>query len=78
VSKSAYRGTREVYIHEGTTAQRVYSGPYGGTFYEMLKRFITARHAGSGEWFEENTEHGKQWRERGKSGITYEPLESSD
>jgi hypothetical protein len=70
-------GTGDVYIHVGTSAERIYSGPAGFALYEMMKQFIRARHAGSGDWFEQDTEHGKQWRERRISDVHYEKLEES-
>lgn len=65
----------DVNIHEGTTTHCIYSGPYALAFYQTMKRFIAARHAGSGDWFERDTEHGKQWRERGTSGVVYVPID---
>jgi hypothetical protein len=70
-----YGSRGEVYIHIGTTAQRVYEGPGAHAFYHTMKQYIQARHGGSGDWFEWNTQHGLQWRERGRSGITYEPVD---
>jgi hypothetical protein len=69
-------GTGEVYVHMYPRAERIYSGPAAQAIYEHMKRFIRERHAGSGDWFERDTEHGKQWRERGaKPERTYAPIE---
>lgn len=68
-------GTGDVFLHMRTHAERIYSGPAAQALYESLKEFIRARHAGSGDWFERDTEHGKQWRERAQTAVTYEPVE---
>lgn len=74
-NKGVSNSTGEVYIHEGTQGHCVYSGPYALPFYQIMKRFIEARHKGSGDWFERDTGRGKEWRERGKSGSVYAPIE---
>jgi hypothetical protein len=68
-------GTGDVYIHMGTSEERIYSGSGGYAFYETMKQFIRARHAGSGEWWEENTQHGRNWRERPTSNVHYVPMD---
>ena len=70
-------GTGTVFIHMGSNAEMIYSGPVGFALYEMMKRFIRDRHVGSGDWFEVDAQQGKQWRERKSSGVHYEKFEES-
>jgi hypothetical protein len=68
-------GSGEVFLHQDMHAERIYMGPAAYAIYQSMKRFIRARHAGSGEWFEENTEQGMKWRERPTSNVYYEPMD---
>jgi hypothetical protein len=54
----------QVYIHTGRDDVLVYYGPAAKTIYEALKQFGQERHEGSGNWYEQQTSSGLQWRER--------------
>ena len=42
----------------------IYYGPAAKPIYENLKRFAEERRIGSGEFYEQMTSSGLQWRER--------------
>jgi hypothetical protein len=64
-------GSGQVFIHENREAHMIYSGPGAQPLYDVMKRFIKARHNGSGDWFEESTNRGLKWRERASTGFRY-------
>jgi hypothetical protein len=54
----------QVFIHAGRDTVQVYYGPAAKTIYEALKQFAQERHSGSGNWYEQPTSSGLQWREK--------------
>ena len=76
-SEGKASGYGSVFIHMGTSEENIYSGPAAFALYNTMKKFIQDRHAGSGDWFEVDTGHGKRWMERGRGGVHYERLEES-
>jgi hypothetical protein len=54
----------QVFIHAGHNAVLIYYGPAAQAIYDALKDFARDRHSGSGDWYEQPTGSGLQWRER--------------
>jgi hypothetical protein len=54
----------QVFIHTNREAISVYYGPAAKAIYDALKRFVQDRREGSGEWYEQPTSSGIQWREK--------------
>lgn len=54
----------QVFLHLGSEAINIYYGPAAQTIYEALKRFAQQQRNGSGDFYEQKTSAGAQWREK--------------
>lgn len=54
----------QVSVELGSKSVLIYHGPAGKAIYEALKQFIEQCREGSGDFFEQSTTSGVQWRER--------------